>query len=83
MTDLKIAQGSIKGVIVNDKERITEAVILATGHSARDMYELLYKKEYVLEQKPLLWGVRIEHKQQMINRSTVWRKSGAASSSRL
>ena len=68
VTDLKIAQGSIKGVIVNDKERInTEAVILATGHSARDMYELLYKKGICLEQKPFAMGVRIEHKQQMIN----------------
>ena len=67
VTDLKIAQGNIKGVIVNDGERInTEAVVLATGHSARDMYELLYKKEICLEQKPFAMGVRIEHKQQMI-----------------
>ncbi|NDO46179.1 FAD-dependent protein [Clostridium sp. MD294] len=68
VTDLKIAQRNIKGVIVNDEERInTEAVVLATGHSARDMYELLNKKGIYMEQKPFAMGIRIEHKQQMIN----------------
>ena len=68
VTDLKIAEGNMKAVIVNDSTRInTEAVVLATGHSARDMFELLYKKGVYLEQKPFAMGVRIEHKQSMIN----------------
>lgn len=68
VTDLKIAEGNIKAVIVNDGKRInTEAVVLATGHSARDMFELLHKKGIYLEQKPFAMGVRIEHKQCMIN----------------
>ncbi|MEY8320726.1 FAD-dependent protein [Lachnospiraceae bacterium 46-61] len=68
VTDLKIAENNIKGVIVNDSKRInTETVILATGHSARDMFELLYKKGIAMEQKPFAMGVRIEHKQSMIN----------------
>lgn len=68
VTDLKIAENNIKAVIVNDGERInTETVILATGHSARDIFELLHKKGIAMEQKPFAMGVRIEHKQNSIN----------------
>ncbi|MBQ6956256.1 MAG: FAD-binding protein [Bacteroidales bacterium] len=44
-----------------------EAVILATGHSARDIYELFYSKGWLLEAKPFAMGVRVEHPQQLIN----------------
>lgn len=70
VTDLKIAEGNIKAVIVNEAKRInTEVVVLATGHSARDMFELLHQKGIYLEQKPFAMGVRIEHKQSMINQA--------------
>ncbi|MCK9618479.1 MAG: NAD(P)/FAD-dependent oxidoreductase [Lentimicrobiaceae bacterium] len=43
------------------------AVILATGHSACDIYELLYHNNIVIEAKPLAMGVRVEHPQTLIN----------------
>ena len=43
------------------------AVILATGHSARDIYELLYREKLALEAKSFAMGVRIEHPQALIN----------------
>lgn len=42
-------------------------VILATGHSARDMFELLHKKNITIEAKPFALGVRIEHQQSLID----------------
>lgn len=59
---------SIKGVVVNqEKEHFAAATILATGHSARDIYTLLYKKNIRLEAKPFALGVRIEHSQALID----------------
>ena len=43
------------------------AVILATGHSARDIYELFAKRGWLLEAKPFALGVRVEHPQELIN----------------
>lgn len=61
----------LTGIIVDTetgREEITaEALILATGHSARDTFEMLHRAKVVLEQKPFSIGVRIEHDQQMIN----------------
>ena len=45
------------------------AVILATGHSARDIYELFAGKGYALEAKGFAMGVRVEHPQDLINGS--------------
>ncbi|MFZ4543833.1 MAG: NAD(P)/FAD-dependent oxidoreductase [Saprospiraceae bacterium] len=68
VTDFIIENNAIKGVIVNDKtEYYADAVILATGHSARDIYYLLDKKKILLEAKPFALGVRIEHSQQLID----------------
>ncbi|HEY3251438.1 MAG TPA: FAD-binding protein, partial [Ignavibacteria bacterium] len=44
-----------------------EAVILATGHSARDIFQLLYNKKIEIESKPFALGVRVEHPQELIN----------------
>lgn len=44
-----------------------EAVILATGHSARDIFHLLHQKNIYIEAKPFALGVRIEHPQELIN----------------
>jgi uncharacterized FAD-dependent dehydrogenase len=44
------------------------AVILATGHSARDVYEMLRRRGIALEAKPFAMGVRVEHPQALIDR---------------
>lgn len=68
LTDLIIENGAIKGVVVNnDAEMFADAVILATGHSARDVYELLHRKNILIEAKPFALGVRIEHPQQIVD----------------
>ena len=44
-----------------------DAIILATGHSARDIFYLLNDKKILIEAKPFALGVRIEHPQQLID----------------
>ncbi len=69
VTDLIRKDGKILGVIVNDeKEYRGEAVILATGHSARDIYYLLDRLNIKVEAKPFALGVRIEHPQALIDK---------------
>lgn len=69
VTDLLLDDGRIRGVVVNDQEEhLAQSVILATGHSARDVYYLLDRKGIVLEAKPFALGVRIEHPQPLIDR---------------
>ena len=68
VTDLIIEFGKIKGVVINDEHTLHgEAVILATGHSARDIYTLLNRKGILVEAKPFALGVRIEHPQEIID----------------
>ncbi len=68
VTDLLIDAGAITGVVTSGGDAIKgEAVILATGHSARDMFELLHRKEILIEAKPFALGVRVEHPQQLID----------------
>ncbi len=67
-TDLLLDEGAIRGVVVNGGEALLgDAVILATGHSARDVYRLLAGKGISLERKPFAVGVRIEHPQALID----------------
>jgi uncharacterized FAD-dependent dehydrogenase len=64
----KTQSRKIIGVVVNSqKEFFGESVILATGHSARDIFELLDKKNIKIEAKPFALGVRIEHPQALID----------------
>jgi uncharacterized protein len=67
VTDLLLQQGHIRGVVAGDVEFNSSAVILATGHSARDIFYLLHQKGLSLEAKPFALGVRIEHPQQLID----------------
>lgn len=68
VTDLIFEDGHMRGVIVNEQtEHLAEAVILATGHSARGIYRLLHKKGIKIEAKPFALGVRIEHPQPLID----------------
>lgn len=68
VTDIVIHEGACKGVIVNgNSEHCAEAVILCTGHSARDVYEILLRNKIRIEYKPFAVGVRIEHPQELID----------------
>ncbi len=67
VTDLKLKGDKIEGVWCDSTLYEGAAVILATGHSAKDIYELLYNKGVAIEAKPFAMGVRIEHPQQLID----------------
>lgn len=68
VTDFILRDMQILGVVVNDKIDISaDAVILAVGHSARDIFYLLHKKNILIEQKAFAMGVRIEHPQSLID----------------
>lgn len=68
VTDLILEEDEIKGVITQAGDRIEGlGVILATGHSARDIFTLLHQKKIYIEFKPFALGVRIEHSQQLID----------------
>jgi uncharacterized FAD-dependent dehydrogenase len=67
--DFIVTDDEMKGVIVQDGEKVfADAVILATGHSARDIFELLNKKNILIEPKPFALGVRVEHAQNLIDK---------------
>jgi uncharacterized FAD-dependent dehydrogenase len=68
MADLIVEQGRVCGVRDTEGNEYNGiAVILATGHSARDIYELFALRNWMLEAKPFAMGVRVEHPQQLIN----------------
>lgn len=67
VTDLKIANKRIQGVWCGDELYEGAAVVLAAGHSARDMYELLHRRGVRIEAKAFAMGVRIEHPQALID----------------
>lgn len=67
VVDFLLSNGRIKGVSTEEKEFYGDAVILAAGHSARDIYHLLHKKNIKIERKPFAIGVRIEHPQKLID----------------
>jgi uncharacterized FAD-dependent dehydrogenase len=68
VTDLLIRDHTIIGVEVQSGQRYEGAsVILASGHSARDIYELLHRKNVLLEAKSFALGVRAEHPQELID----------------
>ncbi len=70
VTDLLVEQGHIKGVrTAHGGEHLAEAVVLATGHSARDIFQLLLTKGIRIERKDFALGVRVEHPQAIIDRA--------------
>lgn len=68
VTGLKIRNGIARGVLCGTDLIEGAAVVLATGHSARDIYEMLHKQGVRLEAKPFAMGVRIEHPQALIDK---------------
>jgi len=68
VNDFIIENNTIKGIITQNNDKFFgKAVILATGHSARDIFELLHKKNILLEAKSFAMGVRVEHPQGIID----------------
>ena len=66
---LSVSGGRATGVRLADGARIEgRAVVLATGHSARDFYEMLLNQGLALDVKPFAMGVRVEHPQALIDR---------------
>lgn len=70
VTALLVEFGKIRGVQLASGEKINSAaVILATGHSARDIFEMLHHQNILIEAKPFALGVRIEHPQEIIDQA--------------
>lgn len=67
VTDLVIDDGAVKGVVTASGRRFDGPVILATGHSARDVYDMLSRHSVTLEPKGIAVGVRLEHPQTLID----------------
>ncbi|MEO6830943.1 MAG: FAD-dependent protein [Chitinophagaceae bacterium] len=68
LVDIRIKNGEIAGIITEDGTQIdVRALILANGHSARDIFELLHRKQVLIEAKAFALGVRIEHPQALID----------------
>ena len=69
VVDILVKDNEVGGVLLKDGRKIgAKKVILATGHSARDIFELLYNKNIHIEAKPFALGVRVEHPQALIDR---------------
>ncbi|WP_419800813.1 NAD(P)/FAD-dependent oxidoreductase [Mucilaginibacter sp.] len=70
VTELLVSFDKIYGIKTASGETFkSDAVILATGHSAQDMYRLLHRQNILVEAKPFALGVRIEHPQEIIDQS--------------
>jgi uncharacterized FAD-dependent dehydrogenase len=68
LTDIFFENDAIQAIEINGKEKIeVENIILATGHSARDIFELLNTRKIEIKAKPFAMGVRVEHPQELIN----------------
>lgn len=67
MERLIIDGDEVCGIVTADGREFTGPVILATGHSARDVYYMLHENGVELESKGIAIGVRLEHPQQLID----------------
>jgi hypothetical protein len=68
VTDISIKNNAVKGVELQSGTKIeANKIILATGHSARDIFELLHQKGIAIEAKAFAFGIRIEHTQELID----------------
>ncbi|MFZ6051170.1 NAD(P)/FAD-dependent oxidoreductase [Halocola ammonii] len=68
LTDLIVKNGKIAAIELNgEKWETVDALVLATGHSARDIFELLNKRGVAMEAKPFALGVRVEHPQKFVD----------------
>jgi uncharacterized FAD-dependent dehydrogenase len=69
LTDLTLKNQTISEIEINGNTKIkTSNLVLATGHSARDIFDLLHRKKIEVLAKPFAIGVRIEHTQELIDK---------------
>jgi uncharacterized FAD-dependent dehydrogenase len=77
VSDVLIENGQLSGVVLDNGEQIlSRQVILALGHSARDTFRMLHKREVFMEAKPFSVGFRIEHPQSLIDRARLGKYAG-------
>lgn len=76
VTSLIVENGTVAGVECSTGERFDGHVILATGHSARDVYEMLSRQQIRIEAKGIAVGVRLEHPQRLIDMIQYHSKDG-------
>jgi uncharacterized FAD-dependent dehydrogenase len=70
VTDLVIEAGQVEGVVLADGQTLSSRhVVLAPGHSSRDIFRMLHRRRVHLDAKPFAIGFRIEHPQSMIDRA--------------
>lgn len=67
VTNLLVDNGVVKGIVASGEEFLSDVVVLAIGHSARDTFKMLSSCEVSLESKPFAVGVRIIHPQKLID----------------
>lgn len=67
LTDILLKGNEVAGIIAGDVSFKSKKIILATGHSARDIFELLCARGITVEAKPFALGVRVEHPQRLID----------------
>jgi uncharacterized FAD-dependent dehydrogenase len=82
LTDVRIEDGQLRGLIVTDadsgaaEEIDADHVVLALGHSARDTFAMLHARDVHMEAKPFSVGFRIEHPQSLIDRARLGPNAG-------
>lgn len=76
LTAIRHAEGKLQSVTVSGTEIPCSVCILATGHSARDVYAMLHQSGVTMEAKPFQFGVRIEHPQDMVDNWQLGRFAG-------
>lgn len=79
VTDLLVEHQQVVGVVTEQGETIrSRAVVLAVGHSARDTFEMLYRRGIPMDSKAFAVGLRIQHPQTLINKSQYGREDAGA-----
>ncbi len=70
LTSINIEDNKIESIIINKRKKIPcDTLVLAIGHSARDTIKMLYDKGIIMESKAFAVGLRVQHKQELINNS--------------
>lgn len=70
LSDIEVVDGKVNSVVLNNKEKVLcNTLVLAIGHSARDTFRMLYDKGFNMVSKPFAVGLRIVHRQDMIDKN--------------
>ncbi len=77
VTDITVKDGKVSGIVLSDNSKISsDTVVLAIGHSSRDTYEMLFKKNVYMEKKAFSVGFRIEHLRSFIDEGRFGKYAG-------